>query len=71
MKKADRVREKSMGNLELIEKGSIPVTIIKLAIPMMIGMIAQLIYNMTDTFFVGQTGDPGMVAGISLTFPVF
>jgi putative MATE family efflux protein len=26
---------------------------------------------MTDTFFIGQTGDPNMVAGISLAMPLF
>jgi putative MATE family efflux protein len=38
---------------------------------MMFSMIAQMVYNMTDTFFIGQTGDPNMVAGISLTMPLF
>jgi putative MATE family efflux protein len=34
-------------------------------------MLAQSIYNMTDIFFIGQTGDPNMVAAVSLVFPVF
>jgi putative MATE family efflux protein len=38
---------------------------------MMLGSVAQMVYNMTDTFFIGQTGDPNMVAGISLTMPLF
>ncbi|MDR1398360.1 MAG: MATE family efflux transporter [Treponema sp.] len=71
VKKSGGSREKSISNLGLIESGHIPVTIIRLALPMMVGMIAQLVYNMTDTFFVGQTGDANMVAGISLTFPIF
>jgi putative MATE family efflux protein len=71
VEKSGDSKVKRTNNLDLIEKGSIPATIIRLALPMMIGMIAQLIYNMTDTFFVGQTGDPNMVAGISLTFPLF
>jgi Na+-driven multidrug efflux pump len=40
------------------------VSIIRLALPVMLSMIAQLVYNMTDTYFIGQTGDPNMVAGI-------
>jgi putative MATE family efflux protein len=47
------------------------IAIIRLALPMMLAMIAQLIYNITDTFFIGQTGDPNMVAGISLAMPLF
>ncbi|MDR0455559.1 MAG: MATE family efflux transporter [Treponema sp.] len=45
--------------------------IIRLALPMMAAMLAQAIYNMTDMFFIGQTGDPNMVAAVSLVFPVF
>ena len=37
----------------------------------MLGSVAQMIYNMTDTFFIGQTNDPYMVAGISLSMPLF
>lgn len=45
--------------------------IIQLSLPMMLAMVAQMIYNITDTFFIGQTGDPNMVAGISLAMPLF
>jgi putative MATE family efflux protein len=55
----------------LMEREKPAIAIIKLALPMMFGMIAQMIYNMTDTFFIGQTGDPNMVAGISLAMPLF
>ena len=49
-----------------------PVTaILRLALPMMLSMIAQMVYNMTDTFFIGHTGDQNMVAGISLAMPLF
>ena len=34
-------------------------------------MIVVLIYNMADTFYVGQTNNPYMVAGTSLILPVF
>jgi Na+-driven multidrug efflux pump len=37
---------------------------------MMLAMIAQMIYNMTDIFFIGQTGDPNMITGISLAMPI-
>jgi putative MATE family efflux protein len=58
-------------NIALMENAPVAKSIIKLALPMMLGMIAQLVYNITDTFFIGQTGDPNMVAGISLTMPLF
>jgi putative MATE family efflux protein len=62
---------KQMSGITLMESAPVPVSILRLAIPMMLGSVAQMIYNMTDTFFIGQTGDPNMVAGIALTMPLF
>ncbi|MDR0629245.1 MAG: MATE family efflux transporter [Treponema sp.] len=58
-------------NIALMEQARPALAIIRLALPMMLAMIAQMVYNMTDTFFIGQTGDPNMVAGISLAMPLF
>ena len=30
-----------------------------------------MIYNLADTFFIGQLGNPGMVAAVSLVSPWF
>ena len=57
--------------IELMEKAPVKVAVIKLAIPTMVAMVVQFVYNLTDTFFIGQTGDPNMVAGISLAAPIF
>jgi putative MATE family efflux protein len=62
---------KGASSLELIAHGPIASTIIRLALPMMIAMLVQLIYNLTDTFFIGQTGNPDMLAGVLVTFPLF
>ena len=53
--------------------GSAPVgtAIIRLALPMMVAMLAQAIYNITDMFFIGQTHNPNMVAAVSLVFPLY
>ena len=37
----------------------------------MVSMLVVVIYNMADTFFIGQTGDPMQVAAVSLATPVF
>ena len=42
-----------------------------LAVPTIISMLITSIYNMADTFFVGQTEDPLQVAAVSLTNPIF
>ena len=40
-------------------------------VPAVISQLIVLIYNMADTFYVGQTGNPYMVAATSLILPVF
>ena len=49
----------------------IGTAILRLALPMIIAMLAHSIYNMTDMFFIGQTKNPDMVAAVSLAFPLF
>lgn len=43
----------------------------KMAIPSVISSLVTVVYNMADTFFVGQTGDALKVAAVSLTNPIF
>ena len=45
--------------------------IMSLAIPTMMGMIVQVLYNLTDAFFVGQLNDPYQLAAVSVAFPLF
>ncbi len=40
-------------------------------VPSVISQLIVLIYNMADTFYVGQTNDPYMVASTALILPVF
>ncbi len=56
---------------ELMEKAPVKQAILKLALPTMLSMAVVLIYNMTDTFFIGQLNDPNLVAALSIVFPVF
>lgn len=49
----------------------IPAALRKMIIPAITSQLIVLIYNMADTFFVGQTNNPYMVAGTSLILPVF
>ena len=45
--------------------------VLKNAIPAMLAMLMVLIYNLADTFFIGQTDDALQVAAVSLATPVF
>lgn len=58
-------------NNEVFEKAPVPKAIATLAIPTMLSMLVTIFYNMADTFFVGQTGDPNQVAAVSITTPIF
>lgn len=60
-----------MADIENFEYTSIPKVVLKNAVPAIISMLVILVYNMADTFFVGQTGDELQVAAVSLATPVF
>lgn len=45
--------------------------LLKLIIPTVISQIITVIYNMADTFFIGQLNDPNQVAAVTLTLPLF
>lgn len=58
-------------NQELFETAPIPKAVAAMAIPTIISMLVTLVYNMADTFFIGQTNNALMVSAVSLTSPVF
>ena len=58
-------------NRELFEEAPVPKAVALMAVPTMISMLVVVIYNMADTFFIGQTGDPLQVAAVSLATPIF
>ncbi|MBR0079906.1 MAG: MATE family efflux transporter [Synergistaceae bacterium] len=58
-------------NREIFETWPIPKALFELALPMIFGQLIILIYNLADTFFIGRTNNPLMVAGVSLLLPVF
>ena len=56
---------------DVFEKMPVPKAVATLAIPMVLSMLVTVIYNMVDTYFVGQTGDPNQVAAVSIMMPIF
>ncbi len=55
----------------LFRDASVPRAVIGNAIPSMISMLMVMIYNIADTFFIGQTHDALMVAAVSVVTPLF
>lgn len=56
---------------ELFETVSVPRAVATLAIPTIVSQVVTMIYNLADTFFIGQIGNPYMVAAVSLVSPWF
>ncbi len=58
-------------SLEVFSSMSVPRAVFQNAVPSMAAMMMVLIYNLADTFFIGQTGDPMQVSAITLASQVF
>lgn len=58
-------------SLEVFENMPVRKAVFQNALPAMAAMLMVLIYNLADTFFVGQTNDDLQVAAVSLATPVF
>ncbi len=53
--------------------GKAPVTkaILKMSIPVVCGMMVQVLYNLVDTFFIGKLNDENQLAAANITAPIF
>ena len=58
-------------NTELFETAPVPRAVGALVVPTVISQLITVVYNMADTFFIGQLGDPDQVAAASLCMPLF
>lgn len=58
-------------NKYLFEDAPVAKAVATMAVPTIISMLVVVIYNMADTFFIGQTNDAMQVAAVSLATPVF
>lgn len=59
------------GKSEIFEKMPVGKAVAMLAIPTILGQLVTMIYNLADTYFIGRTENPQMVAAASLAFPAF
>ena len=56
---------------DLFEKAPIREAYLKLAIPVVLSMVVQLVYSMVDTYFIALTGNTALIAGVSICTPLF
>ena len=46
-------------------------SIFSMAVPTVISIFVMILYNLADLFFIAQTGDEKMIAGVSVVTPLF
>lgn len=56
---------------EVFQESKVSKAYMRLSVPLVLSMVVTLIYNLADTFFVAQTNDTNIVAGVSLGMPLF
>lgn len=56
--------------LKMMKEEKVSSVLIKLAIPAIVGMLVNAVYNIVDTLFVGRLGTSA-VAAVSVAFPLF
>lgn len=57
--------------LHLLGNEDISKALMKLSIPMVMGMMIQVFYNLVDTYFIGLLNDADQLAAANVSFPVF
>ena len=59
------------GKTAMFETMAVPRALATMAVPTIVSQLITLVYNMADTWFIGRTGNPYMVAASSLVLTVF
>jgi len=52
-----------------LTQGAVPLTLFQLTLPMVVGVLSMVGFNLIDTYFIGQLGE-NELAALSFTFPV-
>lgn len=58
-------------NQEMLSSAPYHKLLLRLCVPSIAIMLVMVVYNMADTFFIGQTGNAGQIAAVSLCGPMF
>jgi len=65
------MKKEDLNNKAIFEEYPIGKSLRIMAGPAILGQLVTLIYNMADTFFIGQVNNPYMIAAASLVLPLF
>ncbi|MDO4944330.1 MAG: MATE family efflux transporter [Ruminococcus sp.] len=58
-------------NSYLFSEMPVSKAVLTLAVPTVISQLINVVYNMADTFFIGQMNDPAQVAAATVAMPAF
>ena len=58
-------------SIEMFRSAPVGKAVLNNALPAMLAMLMVLVYNLADTFFIGQTHDALQVAAVSVATPIF
>lgn len=57
--------------IKVLRDEKVTKAILKLSVPMVMGMMIQVLYNLVDTYFIGKLNDPSQLAAANISLPVF
>lgn len=57
--------------IKVMSETPVVKAVLQMAIPVVLGMMVQVLYNLVDTYFIGKLGDPNQLAAANLTTPLF
>ncbi len=69
--KDNKKNNKNDNTMEIFANAPVPKAVMVNVIPSIISMLMVLVYNLADTFFIGQTKNAYMVAAVSVATPAF
>lgn len=63
--------DRKSGKTYLFESAPVPRAVWTMALPTVVTQLINIVYNFADTWYVGRTKDPAMVAALGVSFPIF
>ena len=57
--------------IKILSEAPVPKAILVMSLPVVLGMMVQVLYNLADTFFIGKLGDANQLAAANISLPVF
>ena len=63
--------QSEQSRIKVLAEAPVLQAIFAMAIPVMLGMVVEIFYNLVDTFFIGMLDDVNQLAASNLGFPFF